>query len=92
MDFLNVILKRLETVTTGFSVSSPQKWLFYWQLYSKCDIAPERCRPITFPGAISLGFIPGIKWWDTNYVLYSKGWNNDLQAPVIAFISELIIF
>lgn len=40
--------------TTGFSVFSAEKWLFYWWLYWECDITPERCRPITFPGATSL--------------------------------------
>lgn len=40
--------------TTGFPVFNAEKWLFYWRLYCKCDITPERCRPVTFPGAVSL--------------------------------------
>lgn len=53
-----MILKRLETVIRHvFQSSVLRNDCFIDNSIEKCDITPERCRPVTFSGAITLDVV-----------------------------------
>jgi hypothetical protein len=94
MDFLNVILKRLESVIQQiFQSSMLRNDCFMDGSIENVILLPKQVGCNISRSYIIRCFIPEPKWSDTNYVCDSKGLNNDDQrALVIAFISELITF